>query len=367
MKDKNEFRNLDYIDALRGIAVLGTLLIHCSVYNRAVNNFGDFFKEITLLGNSGVQLFFMVSAFTLFLSKSQKKTEINPTLNFFIRRFFRIAPLFYISTLFYLIFNLEGYWWNEFDNVNANYLIFSSLTFTNGFNPYYINSVVEGGWSIAVEMIFYAVFPVMFLVVKNIKIAFWTFLFSLFLASILFIFFQNNILISDEVVWKSFIYFNFIAQLPVFLLGVLLFYIVTNKEDKILQINEFKYPLIIFSIFLIFNISFGFIQNHILISFSFFLVALSLSQAKNILVNRFTCFLGKISYSMYLTHVPILFLMWKLNLLDIINKQILNFGLRYFILITLTAGISYLTYKFIELPGITLGKKVIAFFESKTK
>ncbi|MFM7661568.1 MAG: acyltransferase family protein, partial [Bacteroidota bacterium] len=361
--EKTEIKKYDYIDALRGIAVLGTLFIHCSKYERGINNFGVNFKELALLGNSGVQLFFMMSAVTLFMSMNQKKKlEKNPNLNFFIRRFFRIAPLFYLSIIFCLSFNLEGYWWNEFSQLNPSYLILTTVTFTNGFNPYYINSIVEGGWSIAIEMIFYAIIPILFIFIKNIKVAFWSFLASLLIASGLFIFNQKNILIESVDLWRAFTYFNFIAQLPVFLLGILLFYVIKNKEDGKLVVTEIKYPLVIFALILLFNVTFNYIQNHILISFSFFLVAFSLSQAKNILVNKLTCFLGKISYSMYLTHFPVLFLMWKLNLLDIINKQILNFGLRYFILIAITAGISYLTYKFIELPGITLGKKVIAFF-----
>lgn len=366
--EKIETKKYDYIDALRGIAVLGTLFIHSSKYERGINNFGDNFKELALLGNSGVQLFFMMSAVTLFLSMSQKKKlEKNPTLNFFIRRFFRIAPLFYLSTIFCLSFNLEGYWWNDFSHLNPYYLILTTVTFTNGFDPYYINSIVEGGWSIAIEMIFYAIIPLLFIFIKNIRIAFWSFIASIIFAAFLFLFLQKNVLINDLGIWRAFTYFNFIAQLPVFLLGVLFFYVIKNKEDGVLDVSEIKYPLVIFAFILLLNVSFGFIQNHILISFSFFLIAFSLSQAESVLVNKLTCFLGKISYSMYLTHFPILFLMWKLNLLDIIDKQMINFGLRYAILILLTAGVSYLTYRFIELPGITLGKKVIAFFESKSK
>jgi peptidoglycan/LPS O-acetylase OafA/YrhL len=40
-----------------------------------------------------------VSAFTLFLSHDNRKSECNPTMNFFIRRFFRLAPMLYIGIL----------------------------------------------------------------------------------------------------------------------------------------------------------------------------------------------------------------------------------------------------------------------------
>jgi len=35
----------------------------------------------------------------------------------------------------------------------------TTALFVHGFHPQTINSVVPGGWSIAVEMTFYAVFP----------------------------------------------------------------------------------------------------------------------------------------------------------------------------------------------------------------
>ena len=48
----------------------------------------------------GVELFFVVSALTLCLSSAARSNrEALPTLNFYIRRFFRIAPMFYIAIM----------------------------------------------------------------------------------------------------------------------------------------------------------------------------------------------------------------------------------------------------------------------------
>jgi peptidoglycan/LPS O-acetylase OafA/YrhL len=142
-----EVKKYNYIDALRGIAVLGTLMVHCSIYEHGKNNYGDIFKRITFSGSNGVQLFFLMSAFTLFMSYYQKKgKEKNTKLNFFIRRFFRIAPLFYVAIVMYLMINGLGprYWLGDQPSITPFNLI-STITFSNFINPYWINSVVEGG------------------------------------------------------------------------------------------------------------------------------------------------------------------------------------------------------------------------------
>lgn len=53
--------------------------------------------QVALTGQRGVALFFIVSAFTLFLSYDNRKEERHPTRNFFIRRFFRLAPMAFLS------------------------------------------------------------------------------------------------------------------------------------------------------------------------------------------------------------------------------------------------------------------------------
>jgi peptidoglycan/LPS O-acetylase OafA/YrhL len=82
-------KHFQYIDALRGIAFLGVLTVHAALVAGRFH-----FDHLATLGNQGVQLFFMVSALTLFLSFGPRsKRENRSVLNFFIRRLFRIAPL----------------------------------------------------------------------------------------------------------------------------------------------------------------------------------------------------------------------------------------------------------------------------------
>src|SRR6266545_836414 len=89
--------HLPAIDGLRGIAVLMVLAVHTS---QRVGNVGlDAFQfpiigEFVNAGARGVELFFLLSAFTLFRSsKAKYSQETNPRRNFYIRRAFRILPL----------------------------------------------------------------------------------------------------------------------------------------------------------------------------------------------------------------------------------------------------------------------------------
>jgi peptidoglycan/LPS O-acetylase OafA/YrhL len=89
-----EIKKLDYIDAVRGVAVLLVILVHTLTFlDRGGLN--SIFRIGVEQGRMGVQLFYMASAFTLFYSLAYRsKEESFSSVKFFIRRFFRIAPMF---------------------------------------------------------------------------------------------------------------------------------------------------------------------------------------------------------------------------------------------------------------------------------
>ena len=81
-----------FVDALRGYAILLVILVHTSLL---VKGLPGWLYSIAANGARGVQLFYIVSAFTLFYSlKYNHKSETNKVLNFYLRRFFRVLPGF---------------------------------------------------------------------------------------------------------------------------------------------------------------------------------------------------------------------------------------------------------------------------------
>jgi peptidoglycan/LPS O-acetylase OafA/YrhL len=80
-----------YIDALRGYAILMVIGVHSGFY---FSNLPPSTTAIVSMGARGVQLFFVASAMTLFMSW---KVRDDGAKAFYIRRLFRIAPMFYLS------------------------------------------------------------------------------------------------------------------------------------------------------------------------------------------------------------------------------------------------------------------------------
>lgn len=90
--DKADHRS--YIDGWRGIAILLVIMVHTSQYC-GNNGHGlfllPFSERFFNSGARGVQLFFILSAFTLFNSSYRRfKIDASPRRDFYLRRAFRI-------------------------------------------------------------------------------------------------------------------------------------------------------------------------------------------------------------------------------------------------------------------------------------
>src|ERR1700733_5588258 len=89
-------RRLSYIDALRGYAILMVIAVHTS---QAFSDLPKSFSTILSQGARGVQLFFVTSALTLSMSWVSRKESAGA---FYLRRFFRIAPMFWLAIPFFI-------------------------------------------------------------------------------------------------------------------------------------------------------------------------------------------------------------------------------------------------------------------------
>ncbi|RIZ68641.1 MAG: acyltransferase [Methylococcales bacterium] len=150
-------------DLLRGLAILSVICVHISQVFQIHIKYVD---SILAAGRFGVQLFFFVSALTMCYMWELRNGEANQVVKFYVRRFLRIAPLFWIAIPAYLWINGvdESHWMPEGVGLHQ---IFLTAMFLHGFWPDSINSVVPGGWSIAVEMTFYLIFPLLITHINN--------------------------------------------------------------------------------------------------------------------------------------------------------------------------------------------------------
>lgn len=358
-------KKFEYVDALRGWAVLMVMFAH--TVTKKPNLLPEF-KALIAKGAYGVQLFFIMSAFTLYHSYQSRATrEQFSTGNFFLRRIFRIAPLYWLAIIYYLW--QDGFgprrWLGDASFVTMENIL-SNITFTNGFNPEWINSIVPGGWSIGIEFIFYACMPFIFSRVTNLYRAFNFFVFTLFFRILLLTPLSSIHPFVNDVFWKEFLYFSFPSQFPVFALGVVLYFVVIRGQGFR---NVSPVALLLLAGLSVGELLTGggvLMPNHIMVSISFFVAVTALSRRPvRLLVNPVITYVGQLSYSMYIVHFAVLHLMAQMGLDRIIRDGgILNHMARFIMLLSLTVMVSIPIYRTLELPFMRLGQRIIKWRES---
>ncbi len=348
---------LHYLDSLRGFAILGVLMVHVWY---AMPNFDTIrFHSFFFKGQYGVQLFFLVSAFTLSNSLYQRQT--NQSLSdFFLRRFFRIAPLFYAAIFYYSWQKMFSSSFSDFyvENPVLGYSL--NLTFLHDLFPESIDSIVPGGWSIGVEFTFYLLVPLLFKKLNSCSTLFNAFTVVLFVNFLLarLVFPLNYFQTLNA--GNHFLYFNFLNQLPVFLLGMFWFR-ATREPFKLEQLNKWSALLFLLAISIQLCISNAWlIPEHLVFSILFLVVCIYIQKVfVRVLVNPITIFIGKISYSMYVIHFAIIFWFEHFHLFLHFTNHLFSLFLNYLIIIVVTIPLAWLSYQYLEIPFIKLGGKII--------
>ncbi len=357
--------NLKYIDSLRGLAIFGVILVHTSQWGASIYTHGDiiypwYLNNLFEHGARGVQLFYVVSAFTLFLSHYNRlKDSSFNTRSFLIRRFFRIVPLYYIGVLFFGF--IEPFVLESDVNIDFESVVFN-LFFLNSFFP--IKTIVPGGWTICVEMLFYILLPLLF---KNINTTKKALSFSL-LALILSIFY--NILFfkffNYNISNKYYMFASFPNQLPLFSFGILAYFLLVKKDY-----NFSKLQLVIIFIFSFLQLALAhFIPSHILFGLTFILL-LFIGHSYNLFNFKPLMFLGKISFSAYFTHFAVLSILNRYKFVDYfdvisIENSLFNFTIRLFVVLFTTIIISTLLFYYVEIPFINLGSRALKKINQKS-
>ncbi len=330
------------VDFWRSIAVLLVVLAHTLIWWGNPVYLGVF--EPSLLGSTGVAIFFVLTSYVLMMSMERLQNKSRSFyIDFMIRRFFRIYPLVIVTVIFYYFSDIPSF----FDN---GQVFLSAQVSVNGFlqNIFLIQNftiekdIIGPLWSLPYEFQMYFLLPIIFLYITNIELK-WKAIFLFFILLLLFFVMKSKVDSVNELLHY--------IQIPdyakwglCFIPGVVAYYAKKDFQEKAIP---FKYIWIIIGLILfsrMFNYSFMIqVLSAILVGFTLVMFSEDFSQ----LLKKYSAVISKYSYGIYLSHMLAIYLGFEL-----LGKTWGGWIVFLFTLVILP----FLSYHLIEKPFINYGK-----------
>ena len=307
---------LNHITIIRAVAVVLVLIFH-------------FDNQILISGYIGVDIFFVMSGYLISMIALKRVDSIKSLKQFYIKRVMRIYPvLLFIS--FIVIFALSLVEYLELETLK---MLRDTITFNSNFQAEKINADYFGNndnnyllhlWSIAIELQFYLLFPLLMLN-KNIKN-------NIFYIAIVLI------IIATFILSLEYSYYHSLGRMLAFSAGIMA-YLLGSK----VKTNNYIYFIALLSLIIIsftdMNINTYPNYNNIIVV-ALTILALIFGKVGTQKKYKLFIFIGLISYSIYLWHYPLFLFFHHLN----IEINIFNI----FMLVTILLGFSTFTYYIIE-------------------
>jgi len=290
---------------------------------------------------SGVDLFFIISGFVIYLSIS-KATDWKL---FLVNRFSRIYPAYWVSlsiTAFAIVLSTKKH-------ILGAYLV--NLSMFQHFLK--VRDLDYAYWTLAVELNFYLLVFILLVVKKRDLIQ--PILSFIMVLGVSLIFLEHALTAitgtHPSFVNDIFYYFPLLGYSGFFLIGVILFN--SYQERKIdLQAWVLLSICVIAQAIMHYQSHLGphqTWQNHTLEITAYLLVFTAVTSGKiKILNHQVFLFFGKISYPLYLVHQIV-----GLKLIGVLVGQGINFWLALNFSLVCMIGLAYLINKFIEQPGLS--------------
>ena len=350
---------LAFLDALRGLAVAVVVIFH--VPFMALPQMSAPPAWLVQLAVLSVAFFFMVSGCSLFLTMRNHERTGRPWMSFYIHRAFRILPLYYLVLAIAILVDVPG-----ITDVNARNLTESILLLQN-LDPPNIQSIYPVTWTLSVEVLLYLLFPAIYLVARSstrvITLMAWTSI------AWLLVYVVVEAVGLPRRQFELFANCSALGLLPCFLAGVLLFWLLRGVQegtgDDVAR-RERGVAWIAVGLVLICCRINGWIPpitgpGWLLAA----LVCLPLCFGLAVypvrwLVNRATVYLGTITYSVYLIHplvIPVVSPVYP-AIQRLIPSTTASMFACSFATLAITVAIASVTYRLVERPGITAGRRL---------
>jgi peptidoglycan/LPS O-acetylase OafA/YrhL len=317
------------LDALRGLAAAMVVLFHFTI-----NANGAILGWEFSYGVTGVDIFFIISGFVIFLTISRVKKWPD----FVVSRFARLYPAFwccmFLTAIATAIFE-------------PDMLTFSRVLANMTMAPIYfgIENLDQSYWTLLVELAFYTWILVLFVTTRLHNIVSAGFLFLIFI--ILFHRFSPHYPGLHEYIARK---VELLNHFPLFFSGIL-FYLIRTRKDV------FRNTLLIIFSFLtacFLHYQGGRSQYHVspmehyvILAFYHIVFALTIFGRMSFLNRAPLLFLGKISYSLYLIHQYI-----GIRLLAVLTDDLgLNIYPSLLVVIAFCIGLAYAVNQIVEVPA----------------
>ncbi len=154
------------LDVLRAMAALMVFCYHCTT--EFGSHLTTYLKPTLTSGNLGVQLFFALSGYLIYATlekgaRSEGATS-RGTLQFWIKRAFRIYPLYLFSVVVVLVVHPELWKWTTSGNLITHVFGVHSLIRNH-------HGAINGSlWTLSLEIQFYVVAPFVYLAVRKCRV-----------------------------------------------------------------------------------------------------------------------------------------------------------------------------------------------------
>lgn len=339
---------IETLDYLRGITAFGIMIFHYSSWSFGTLDIQHF---VAKLGIYGVSIFYVLSGLTLYhVYEKVDFSDKKQLKSFYVKRLFRILPLLWLAIALTLLVNRS---------IPSLYILVINITGVFGVIDW-AKYIAVGSWSIGNELFFYITFPLLLVLMKRAKVAFYFIIAVIAVASLYFSYTLMSPSAKLSVQWSD--YVNPLNQWIFFVFGVLMGYIFKYKSigNALLSVLF----MVSLSIFIFFPLSGDailivtgntravYILLSLLLCFSFYKTTLKLPKPIEWALST----LGRISYSLYLLHP----FCWAVS--SAVASRVSGITIQHKIMlgIVLTLFLSYFSYKYFETFFIGMGKKVLS-------
>ncbi len=356
------------LDHLRAFAILFVFLFHYYILSSGKP---EWLPNVGSFGWTGVDLFFVLSGFLISL---QLFTQIKQGQNisyrrFFLKRFFRIIPLFLVTVALY--FSLPFF--REKESLPP---LWKFLTFTQNLA---LNLKDFGTfshcWSLCVEEHFYLLLPIILILLQTTKLlkkSYWLVIVLFLFGFVIRIHSFNNLYLpkieneNSWLYWYKYIYYPTFNRLDGLLVGVSIAGIYQFYPVFWEKLSQYGNLFIVLSLMvltsayflcedqMIFNASvFGFP----FIAFGYgFMVVGAISQTSFLYKwkSKVTTFIATLSYAIYLIHKAVIHITHQL-----LSDLKIEHNLMLLICISTCVTFSFLLHVTIEKPFMKLRNRIL--------